>query len=341
MDSSKEILRRFVVNKFSFNDYLLTKSFFREEKFSGELKNCMEEEWNETESTGESDQRLGLLLDNLHHQINLKESFKNRPARSFYSVLSKIAVILLLPSLISIAALSYLLRQSGTETATFAEIHSPLGARTSFQLPDGTLGWLNSGSSIKYQVSFKSRKVEVSGEAWFDVVHQKSKTFQVSTRFFDVEVLGTQFNVVAYENENTAQVILERGKVSVTDKEHTVQAELVPNEQVVFNKATLKLEKSTIDSKTYTSWKDGVLIFKNEPMEEIARRLERRFNTEIILHGDSLKKSIFRATFREENLDEICRMLSEVTPIRYRINKREIQPDGSFAKGQIEMWLKN
>ena len=76
-------------------------------------------------------------------------------------------------------------------------------------------------------------------------------------------------------------------------------------------------------------------------MEKIAQRLERNYNAEIILHGDSLKTSVFRATFRDESLDEICRMLSEVAPVQYRIHKREKQADGTFTKRKIEMWLKN
>jgi len=76
-------------------------------------------------------------------------------------------------------------------------------------------------------------------------------------------------------------------------------------------------------------------------MAEIARRLERKYNTEIILHGDSLKSSIFRATFQDESLDEICKMLSTVAPIKYKIHNREKQADNTFAKGKVEMWLKN
>jgi hypothetical protein len=75
-------------------------------------------------------------------------------------------------------------------------------------------------------------------------------------------------------------------------------------------------------------------------MTEIARRLERKYNTEIVLHGDSLKSSVFRATFLDENIDEICKMLSTVAPIRYKIHKREKQADSTFTSSKIEMWLK-
>jgi len=201
---------------------------------------------------------------------------------------------------------------------------------------------LNSGSSIKYPINFiKKRHVEISGEAWFDVVHLKSEEFRVITPYFDVKVLGTQFNVIAYDDETTAEIILERGKVLVLGKNHEVKDELNPDQQLIYYKSANKFIKTRIDSKDYTSWKDGLLIFKNVPMSEIARRLERRYNTEIILHGDSLKSSIFRATFHDENLEEICKMLSTVAPIKYKIHDREKQADDTYAKGKVEMWLKN
>ena len=300
----------------------------------------MEEEWNETENSGDKQSQLNQLLGGLHYQIGSGHLGKQRTKQNLYYRLSRVAVVLLIPALLTIAVLSYLLVNNGINGESFAEIHAPVATRVNFQLPDGTQGWLNSGSSIKYPVSFKNRRVEISGEAWFDVVHQKSKEFRVITPYFDVKVLGTKFNVVAYDNEKTAQVILEGGKVAIYDKNDHKKAELIPDQQLVYDKLTKGLVRTSIDSKVYTSWKDGVLIFRNESMEEIARRLERNYNVEIILHGDVLKTMIFRATFRDENLDEICRMLADVAPIQYKIHKREKQADAIFSKSKIEMWLK-
>ena len=341
MDTNKERIRRFASGKFSFNDYLSVSSGFQKEEFEKELITSMEEDWNETESSCVNQCKLNLLLDRLHQHINRSSTFSPNSFHSFYCLFSKVAAILLIPALITIAVLSYLSVNSPYNAESWAEIHSPLGSRTQFKLPDGTQGWLNSGSSIKYPVNFiKNRMVEVSGEAWFDVVHLKTSEFQVVTPNFDVKVVGTQFNIIDYGAEAIAEVILERGKVLVLDKNGQVKMELEPDQQFVFNKSTKELSKTRIDSKNYTSWKDGLLVFKNVTMTEIARRLERKYNTEIILHGDSLKSSIFRATFLDENLDEICKMLSTVAPIKYKIHKREKQADNTFTKSTIEMWLK-
>ncbi len=337
MDTRKEKIRRFTSGRFSLNDYLSVSSWFRKDEFQEELKQHLEEDWNETGNTGNDQRKLNQILDRLHHKINLN---KVSSSTRIYQLFSRIAVVLLIPALVTVAILSWLLVFDQDQTESWAEIHSPIGTRTQFQLPDGTKGWLNSGSSIKYPVNFKKRSVEVSGEAWFDVVHRKSDEFRVITPFFDVRVLGTRFNVISYDHEKTAEVILEKGKVQVLGKNRSVQGELSPDEHFVYDKTTGKAVFANIDSKTYTSWKDGWLIFKNVPMTEIARRLERKYNTEIMLHGDSLKSSVFRATFQDESLDEICRLLSAVAPIRYNIHQREKQPDGTFTKSKIEMWLK-
>jgi len=342
MDTIKEKIRRFTSGKFSFNDYLSVSSFFKNEENNEGLKESMESEWNETDHANYNKERLSQILDNLHLQRNMNSNVKANVFHNFYHAFSKVAVVLIIPALITIAVLSYLSIYSPERAESWAEIHSPVGSRTKFQLPDGSQGWLNGGSSIKYPINFmKHRNVEISGEAWFDVVHLKSEEFRVITPYFDVKVLGTQFNVIAYDNETTAEVILQRGKVLLLDKDQEVKEELKPDQHLVYNKSTKTLIKTDIDSKAYTSWKDGLLIFKNVPMSEIARRLEHRYNTEIILHGDSLKSSIFRATFQDENLDEICKMLSTVAPIKYKIHIREKLPDNTFAKGKVEMWLRN
>lgn len=342
MDAKREKIIRFTSDKFSFDDYLSVKAGFQHEESEGELILHMEDDWNQTEPSNSNRIQLDRLLEKLHQKIEYDKIPQVSMTRKIYTIFSKVAAILLIPALITIAILAYVKINTPVDEESWAEIHSPLGSRTKFKLPDGSEGWLNSGSWIKYPINFKKdRHVEVSGEAWFDVVHLNTSDFRVITPYFNVKVVGTQFNVIAYENESTAEVILERGKVLLLNKEDNVEGELEPDQQLVFNKLTKELVKSNIDSKNYSSWKDGILAFKNVPMSEIARRLERKYNTEIILHGDSLKSSIFRATFLDENIDEICKMLSTVAPIKYKIHKREKQTDSTFTSSKIEMWLKD
>jgi ferric-dicitrate binding protein FerR (iron transport regulator) len=342
MGTDKEKIKRFTTGRFSFNDYMSVSSLFGKHENDEELKTYMQAEWAETESTLLHPEKLNNLLDRLHHRINLNEYSGENSFSRFYKLVSRIAVILLIPALVTIVFLTNKLANREENGISWAEIHSPAGSRTQFQLPDGTKGWLNGESSIKYPIDFtRQRKVEMTGEAWFDVAHLKSEDFMVITPYFDIKVLGTQFNVVAYQDEKTAEIILEEGKVTVLGKNRQVISELIPDQQLVLNKVNGELTVQSVDSKSYTSWKDGLLVFRNVSMAEMAIRLERRYNTEIILHGDSLKSSVFRATFTDESLEDICKMLSSVAPVKYKIQKREKLPDNTFTKSKIEMWLRN
>ena len=342
MGTKKEILKRFISDQFSFNDYLSVSSFFKENDPNKEWMKSMKEDWNKTSGLGSEQEKLDRILDKLHHQINLNKEYKASTLRKLYLNFSRTAAVLLIPAIIIIATLTYLSIDHSSKAETWAEIYAPAGSRTKFQLPDGSKGWLNSGSSIKYPVNFmKNRRVEISGEAWFDVVHVDKSDFKVMTPFFDVRVLGTQFNVLAYPYDQTAEVVLEKGKIQILGKDNIVRGELAPDQQCIYDKKQNRIIKKAIDSKAYTSWKDGLLIFKNSNITEIVRRLERKYNTEILLLGDSLETTVFRATFQDETLDEICKLLSTVAPIGYKVLKRERLPDGSFSKSKVEMWLIN
>lgn len=340
MDTIKEKIRRYTSGKFSINDYLAVSNYFKTVEHEGELKRNMEADWDETISAVHANHRLGSILDSIHHQINLQGERKVNLFLHSYRVFSRIAAIFLLPTLLTISILIYLISDRPTSYTTWAEIHSPVGSRTKFQLPDGTNGWLNSGSSIRYSLDFaNNREVEMHGEAWFDVTHIENSDFRIITPFFDVKVLGTQFNVIAYDEEPTAEVILVEGKVSFVDRDEKIKGELVPDQHMIYDKKTSRIYLEKIDSKSYSNWTEGILVFKNEPMWLIAKRLERKYNAEIILHGDSLKNSIFRATFQDENLDEICKLLATVAPIKYKVHKRIKLQDNTFTKNKVEMWL--
>lgn len=341
MNTIKKILKRFTSDKFSFNDYLVISSSFRNEDNNDEFRKNLEEEWEKTDMSANSKKNLDSVLDRLHHNINLREINEVTQLQRLIGLFARVAAVLLIPALVTILLLSYKLTKEGVNKESWAEIHSPVGSTMKFLLSDGTLVWLNSGSTLKYSSNFSShRTVEATGELWFDVAKIKNSDFRVVTPYIDVKVTGTRFNIIAYEKEPSAEVILEEGKVVVVGKDNNFKKELQPNQQLTFDKETKEIQLSDIDSKLYTSWKDGYMVFKNEPMWLIAKRLERKYNTEIILHGDSLKNSVFRATFHDESLEEICRMLASVGPVKFRIHPRDKLQDDTFSKSRVEMWLK-
>lgn len=351
MAIDKNILNRFVADRYSCNDKLSVERYFNDESLSDALREAVKAEWEQTDSICTNRERLSAILKKLHSEIDRATlphdgqhpngEEESTVIHRLYSIFAKIAAVLIIPALITIAVLLRISSLERQEAVSWMEIKSPKGSRTEFMLPDSTKGWLNEQSSIRYCSNYMNRRiVEVKGEAWFDVRKVDGRDFTASTQWFDINVLGTKFNVRAYDNDDNAEIILEEGKVSVNDKDGQLIDLMNVDERISYNKKTAVVQKSTVDSKIYTRWKEGILIFRNTPMQEIAERLEHQYGVKFEIHGEKLKTSVFRATFEDESIETIMNMLASVAPIRYRIHERKNLPDGTFSPKRIEMWLK-
>ena len=324
------------------NDYVSVKEYFSEFRYHSELAKDAKVHWDEPVKPGIKEKDVEPILDKIHHKLHAQQNNQINLSMRFYHSFSKIAALLLLPGLITIAILAHILTDNVDNVASWAEIHSPAGARTHFTLPDGSEGWLNSTSSIKYNINFQNnRKVELSGEAWFNVKHNKGNRFVVGVNGFDINVLGTKFNVLSYDDGNTAEVILEEGKVLVESKNSTLSKKLEIDQQFIYNKSNNTFVVNKVDAEAYTAWKDGVLVFKGQPMSVLAERIGRRYNAEIKLHGEDLKELVLRAKFEDESLEEILKLISITEPITYKIHQRNKLPDDTYSKTKVEIWLIN
>ena len=219
---------------------------------------------------------------------------------------------------------------------SYAEIQCPLGVRTKFVLPDGTKGFLNSGSILKYPVVFnKSREVNLTGEAFFEVNHNQEMPFIVHTQNLNIKDLGTSFNVISWPGEKTEEVILQTGMAEIITTGGSKICDLLPDEKVVLNTENGKSVKSKVIALQYTGWKDGKLVFRNEDMIEVAKRLSRWYNAEIVVADNRLADYRFHATFQDEQLDEVLKLLALTTPIKYTEEKRNMANDGLVPKRKI------
>lgn len=168
------------------------------------------------------------------------------------------------------------------------QIIIPYGKRSEILLADGTHIWLNSGSQLSYPAEFKtdSREVYLSGEAFFDVKPNPNKPFYVITRDIRIKVLGTSFNVSSYNEDNTTQTVLLKGKVSAGKNQLFAKTlELIPGERLIYDKNSDNLTKDQVDVKLYASWVSGYLIFDNEPITEVYKKLERYYNKNILVEA--------------------------------------------------------
>lgn len=188
-------------------------------------------------------------------------------------------------------------------------------------LPDGTEVALNRFTTFTYPQKFKgtNREVTLSGEAYFEVAHDKEHPFIVQTESTDVQVLGTHFNVESYPRDPEIRTMLFEGSVAVSDKEKSQRIILKPNETAVYNKETGKVEKITeTNMKNEIAWRNGEILFDNLPLKDIARQLSNTFNTDITVTDSTLINYRMNASFRNaETLDEILQLLSAAGDFYY------------------------
>jgi ferric-dicitrate binding protein FerR (iron transport regulator) len=283
------------------------------------------------------------MLDRVHHLIRNKENqrrqlFVPRIVRAF----SRVAAILLLPLLLAGSlTIIYLLKSSNStiEQSVGSVIHAPMGSRVSFNLPDGTTGWLNSGSSLTYTIPFNNnRNVALNGEAWFNVTHDQKHPFEISAGQSKVKVLGTNFNVSAYQEAQYIEVVLQQGKVEFYQDNQSEKVTMAPSQKLVFSNG--KVDVTTTDPSKYEAWTEGKLVFRGDNMAEVARRIERWYNVKVILADEDLEKYSFRATFEDDSLEEVLRLLGMTSPIGYKIAPRVLKSDGTFEKVIVSLYMR-
>ncbi len=172
-------------------------------------------------------------------------------------------------------------------------IETPIGGQYQVILPDGTRIWLNALSSVKFPVSFataKERVVELTGEAYFDVVHDSRKPFKVISAGQVVEDIGTQFNIQAYAADGTIKTTLVQGAAKVIAGKSSQL--LTPGNQTLFNGA-LTLGKANIDKEI--AWKKGYFVFEEDSLEDIMKVISRWYNIKYVFQDESLRKERYSA----------------------------------------------
>lgn len=334
MDLNPKILKRFFEGKYSRKDFKTIKSVFEKPEKEAEIKNLLQNHWFDFNHETLPEVNINHILDKIHHKIQLENKHVKRML--FITAFQRTAAILIIPLILTFLTIFYFQSKETAPEIAFAEIQCPLGVRTKFVLPDGTTGFLNSGSTLKYPVIFTSeRNVTLNGEAFFDVMRDEEHPFTVNTPHMSTKVLGTQFDVIAYKNENTEEIILKEGKVEVYSNQGEKLETLQPNQKLVLNTQTRQYNKSTVEALQYISWTEGKLVFRNENMLQVASRLGRWYNVEIEIKDPELLKYAFRATFIDEPLDEVLKLLALIAPLKYKEQIRETTNNDTYKKRKV------
>lgn len=208
-------------------------------------------------------------------------------------------------------------------------INSPLGQMTNVELPDGTKVMLNSGSSITYNGNFSigERVISLSGEAYFDVYKDNEHPFIIQTSLLNLKVHGTSFNIEAYPEENMVNSTLIEGSLGVMNKDNKELLLLVPGENAHFDAVTKKLSVSHVKTEIYTSWKDGLITFRNEKLKDIARKIERWYNVKIVIKNQSLgEEAYFGTIMKNKPIDQILDVLKLTSSLKYKIITNPTKP---------------
>jgi transmembrane sensor len=173
--------------------------------------------------------------------------------------------------------------EKDTDSKVLNTLHIPYGKRSKLILADGTLVFLNAGSTLIYPSEFSGsvREVYLDGEAYFDVRKSKDIKFQVKTAYKTIEVLGTQFNVSVDKESKKFETVLVNGRIALNGNER--QIEIEPNQYYVYSESTRTEQIRKVDVADYISWKDGRLRFKEERMESVLRKLEKIYNINVNL----------------------------------------------------------
>lgn len=338
---NSEIMERYISGKADEDEKEQMESAFLSGESNIDLKHILEKDWNYLLNTSqEHNKEMSHILDHIHQEIKKKGALKRKNNfRRILGIYSRVAAVLLFP-LLTAGVLLYILKDRGKTSPdqnVVTTIYSPFGARVSFNLPDGTTGKLNSGSILTYSLPFSDkRNVTLEGEAWFEVCRDVYHPFEIRTGTSLVKVLGTSFNISAYPTENYIEVVLLEGKVDFSDKKLDKIMNLLPSERLVYQNGSVR--KSKTDPAKYFAWTEGKLVFRGDPMAEVARRIERWYNVKVILADPELEKYSFRATFQDDPLEEVLRLLSMTSPISFKIAPRTLLTDGIFNKEEVTIY---
>ena len=219
--------------------------------------------------------------------------------------------------------------QIAKSTLTPEIIHksTPKGRKFRMTLNDGSFVHLNSASSITYPNKFEdsSRDIEIMGEAYFKIQNDQQRPFNIKVKDYNVQVLGTSFNVQAYDDEDDFSVTVESGKVKVIlDENGSNTAILEQDQKLIYNPETNVTEIINVNSTDDLSWRAGILKFNSTPLSDVVKTLDRWYGVQVIIEDEHLEKLLISGTHKNKNLRAVLEALTYMTRTKYEIKENSI-----------------
>lgn len=207
----------------------------------------------------------------------------------------------------------------------YTEISTARGQTKEYTLEDGTRITLNSQSKLSIPSNYnkKERSVKITGEAFFDVTPNKEKPFTVTSKEMQVKVLGTSFNVKAYEEDSSLGITVSTGKVMVNIPKEEMQMRMEPMEHLIVNKETGELSRVSLEDNGYVRWIEGSLFFEREPLAEVLKTINRKYDRNIELQ-DKTYNPIISGTHDNKSLEAVIEAICFTTGLKYREEGKNI-----------------
>lgn len=330
-----------------------------------QLKKLIAKDWDrlskeklEEEASGKNFEELLHKIQEEEKKVEMEEKVHHSNRIKFGKIVLRIAANIAIPLAVGLWAYKFGSGDQKNLVPSMNTISAPIGSKTKVALSDGSIIWLNSGSTLEYPSLFseKNRTVKLTGEGYFEVSKNKKWPFIVKTSDIDIKVLGTKFNLKSYPNEGTIETMLIEGKVVISKpgegKDNNNYVELKPKEKATFIKKKGRIIQGTIkglpepvvnhipkqeperkeqlllseieDVEPYTAWKDEKLVFKNENFEEVCILMERWYNVKINLHAEELKNYHYTGTLKNENIIDAIKAFQITLSFQYEINHNVI-----------------
>ena len=250
--------------------------------------------------------------------LNEQPAVERTPGKTLVPAWARWAAMICIP--ICIAFFTYnILSISDTDTRSPFIVKADKGDKATVVLPDGTDVILNSASQLSYLRDFgkNERRVQLDGEGYFQVAQDTRRTFIVQVGELEVKVLGTVFNVCAYNNEQDVTVVLLEGKVSV----QTPSSSLImkPGEKMNYNKSTHKLTTEKVYPEDYVTWTKGSLYFQNESLDNIMKALSRAYDVTIRIDSPRIAEERFTGTIPGGGIQNALNIIMLTSPFRYEV----------------------
>lgn len=320
-----EIILKYLNKEMNIDDQHRLSKWLDEDPKNRQILTKIELYWKSSDSSAQSAKnRIWLqLLD----EIDLSAGYhgQQKESKKFHAPWYGIAaaVVLLITSSWLVYNFSSGSNLSSSDIARVVEKVAPLGKKLELQLADGSTVKLNSGSKISYPEVFEgsSREVILTGEAFFDVVRDESKPFIITTDNINIEVLGTSFSIQAYEDESFSEVFVRSGKVRVSDSSGRSSVDILPAERATYNKEKNVLSWSIIENSAAAfGWMDGRLVFEDEDLEVVFKRLSRWYGVSISYDKITLKNKKITTNCKSCSIHEMMESLSYNYEFDYEIS---------------------